>query len=117
MTASDDFLAGADDAELRAAAARLAAELAEQRLEVVLIPAPTPRHPLHQVRVATTRNPEWYRRLCEVRTSRAHPNRGRHDTAIKRQHTLTGLHAIAAGRTGPYYDLLLPLVRAAIDNV
>jgi len=45
----------------QAVAYTLLQEMCEQRLEVVLVPAPEPMHCMHQVRVAVSRNPKWYR--------------------------------------------------------
>ena len=97
---------------VQAVAQDLIHELAAHRLEVILVPAPNPRHCGHQIRMPVAHNPDWYRTLCQRRSSRAHPHRTRPDTAIKRQHVVRGLTAIAVGKRGPYYDLLLPLVQA-----
>src|SRR3989338_11592644 len=44
-------------------------ELKDNRLEVVLIPAPSPRFEGHKVRAVQNRNPEWYSRLYNSHSS------------------------------------------------
>lgn len=43
---------------------RMLVELGEQRLGVVLLPAPRPQYQGHMVRALDGRNPDWYRRLA-----------------------------------------------------
>lgn len=105
-----------DDLRIRSAARRLRAELDAHRLTVALVPAPNPKHPGHRVRQVIDRNPVWYRALCQQRASLAHEPRGKHDTAIKRAHVLSGLDAIANGRTGCYHDLLMLVVNRAVSG-
>jgi hypothetical protein len=91
----------------RAMAASMADELEHSRLDVVLSPAPSRNHPCQCVRTVQSRNPDWYRELCRARESAAHPRRNRFDTAIKRQHVITGLRRIAAGKPAGYHANLL----------
>lgn len=43
--------------------------LDSQRLEVILIPAPEPKHHDHKIRVAIDSNPPWYSRMAQSRAS------------------------------------------------
>lgn len=66
-------------------------ELAGRRLEVVLVPSPVEHWPTdRQRRVVCERNPAWYREFCrQYPSNRSRPRqRRKHDTLIKRQHTL-----------------------------
>lgn len=57
----------------RMAAELLLDELEQNRLTVILVPAPQPRHESHFIRVASERNPWWFRSLNthqEVRRDR-----------------------------------------------
>lgn len=88
-------------------------ELASTRLEVTLIPAPTPQHEHHMVRAVCSQNPAWYRQLCAMYPKhRSTPRRGRKpDTAIKRAHVLRALNELASGRCETTYAYrLLPFV-------
>jgi hypothetical protein len=67
-------------------------------LEVVLIPAPEPKHSGHMIRVASNQNPPWYRRFTGQfmtvygKGKRARPN------IIKRPRIVTALQRIMDGR-------------------
>ncbi len=91
----------------------MADQLRHERLDVVLAPAPDSRHHGHAVRVVQGRNPEWYRDLCQSRTSKRKRARSRlHDTAIQRRCVLPALKRIARGEVRFGYDFLcLPYVR------
>lgn len=41
--------------------------LESQRLEIILIPAPEPKHHDHKIRVVAERNPPWYSRMAQAR--------------------------------------------------
>ena len=74
----------------------MADELDANRLEVALMPAPSPAHAAHSVRVAIDRNPAWYRRLC----ARHAPGHGRHPakgTRIRRAEVRRILARLTAG--------------------
>lgn len=64
---------------LRGKAAELLNELDYKRHEVVLIPAPEPRHSGHKIRVAQNSNPSWYSRLCSEYQSIRGRGRKRYD--------------------------------------
>lgn len=99
--------------ELRETAAYMARELEENRLVVVLIPAPIKKHPGHKIRAVESRNPAWYREFCAAhQTSRSIPRKTlKPDTMIKRNHTIAALHRLANGKNNsPYTERLLPIV-------
>ncbi len=98
-----------DDTQ-RAYAASLAHELERSHHRVALLPAPRPMHAEHKIRVAVELLPDWYRQLLSTRPSRRRDRRRHWQTAIKRQHTINGLRAIAAGREGCYASLPLPII-------
>jgi hypothetical protein len=96
---------------LREMAKAMVSELEGSRLTVELAPAREPKHGGHMVRVVSERNPSWYRRLCRAYVSGRRRARRKHDTLIKRRHTLRALEDIAKGRTrGSYIERLLPVV-------
>lgn len=82
----------------RAVAACLLADLEGNRLEVALVPAPQPRHECHAVRVAVSRNPTWYRRLCAAFPSSRRRAKALPDTRIRRRDVLSLLSRLATGR-------------------
>lgn len=80
-------------------------ELRACRLEVVLIPAPSPRHSGHCVRVVQEANPRWYQEFCSLYES-ARRDRIRwrkFKTRIKRRETLRGLSELAGGQCRSQY--------------
>ncbi len=83
------------------AAEFMARQLEGQRLRVVLVVAPEPRHSGHKIRVVESRNPAWYRQLCAdylTRRTRARQRGDKYvDTAIKRRHVLRALYEISRG--------------------
>lgn len=92
--------------------AALLAELESNRLEVAIVPAPHPRHSLHGVRVAVSRNPTWYRRLCALFPSGRNRARALPDTRIRRAAIVRILSRLAAG--APVRSSYVgPLARAA----
>lgn len=103
-------------ADERLTAHEMARELAAHGLDVVLAPAPDPRHVGHCIRVVTGRNPGWYRHLCQTVTCdrRHRRERALHDTGIKRRETLVALRRLASGRRPlwPADFRVLPYVRA-----
>jgi hypothetical protein len=76
-------------------------ELESNRLEVFLTPAPAPAFPGHQIRTVESRNPDWYRDLCDQYQSNRTGRKGRFkkhgDTKIRRQHILSVLRRLANG--------------------
>lgn len=101
----------------RTAAASLIEELRSMKLEVTLIPAPSPKHPDHKIRAVVNQNPGWYQALCAEypsRRSRPRQRRGAYvDTRIKRAATLKALGDIAQGSNGTAYTKrLLPICQA-----
>src|SRR3989338_7794172 len=65
-------------------------ELEENRLEVVLIPAPDPQHHGHKIRAVQNSNPSWYRTLYWEKPR------------IYRYLSLPSLQRIAEGRDGNF---------------
>lgn len=92
-------------------------ELASRRLEVVLVPSPVEHWPTdRQRRVVCERNPAWYREFCrQYPANRSRPRqRRKHDTLIKRQHTLRALAEIENGRLeSEYAKRVYPFVEKA----
>ena len=76
----------------------LLAELESHRLEVALVPAPRPRHDGHAVRVAVSRNPSWYRRLCAWFPSSRRRAKSLPDTRVRRANIARILSLLAEGR-------------------
>lgn len=82
--------------ELREQLMEMQAELYAHRLEVILAPAPEPRHCMHCIRVCVDRNPRWYRQLLD-----RHPSfrrRCRPDSRVKRACVVRVLEQLIAGR-------------------
>lgn len=50
--------------------------LKNQRLDVVLIPAPEPTHHDHKIRSVVEHNPPWYSRMAKARGMDKHMHRG-----------------------------------------
>ena len=82
------------------AAAFMLKDLEQNRLEVVLIPAPDPRFQDHQIRAVEGMNPDWYRDLCHShQVRRTRPRQSfKSDTAIRRPQVIAALQKIAAGQ-------------------
>jgi hypothetical protein len=96
----------------------LHAELSAHRLEVVLIPAPDPRHRNHKVRCVQDQNPRWYQSLCDRHQSSRRRRSFKSDTRIRREHTLRALERIAGGDTrGSYAERLAPYVEAKVKEL
>lgn len=94
----------------------LLGELESAPFLVVLSPAPSPRHHVHMVRVAASRPPDWYRRLCASYPSSRGLRRGKFDTRIRRRNILSALARMASGR--PSGSLYAPdLARIAIRRL
>lgn len=72
-------------------------ELEAGKLEVVLIPAPSPRHSLHMVRAVVNRPPVWYRVICSRYASGRIRAKRKFDTKIKRKNVLELLYATFNG--------------------
>jgi hypothetical protein len=85
------------------------------QLEVVLVPAPEPKHSGHMVRCVANQNPRWYQHFCSLYTAhRARPRTGRkHDTLIKRRETVRALEIIleGSGESFPAVERLKEFVR------
>lgn len=99
----------------RANANQLLVELGEQRLGVVLLPAPRPTYDGHMVRALDGRNPEWYRNLA-ARMPDRHRNGSpghRPGNGIRRYLIADALERLAgAGHPRTTLDMqLLPLIR------
>lgn len=72
---------------------RMRDELESSGLEVVLAPQKRRTNEGGCIRVVVSKNPPWYRKLCESYSkNRTKPRKRRkHDTAIKRSHTFRAL--------------------------
>lgn len=88
---------------IRERASEMYGELLERKLEVVLIPAPDPRHTCHYIRVAQNTPPRWFSELARrhMRSSKRCPKP--RPNYIKREATLRALVAIAAGKVTTTY--------------
>jgi hypothetical protein len=109
-----------DASELfREAVHSLLAELEGARLDVVLIPAPEPRHSGHCIRVAAEYNADWYRELCaEYQSSRRRNRLNDNDTRIKRKDTIRALERALAGHfESAYVDRLMPFIRERMKEM
>jgi hypothetical protein len=86
-------------------ARRYLEELRASRLEVVLIPAPSPMHSGHYVRAAQEANPHWYQEFCGLYESNRRDRQrwSKFKTKIKRRDTLRGLSELAAGQVRSQY--------------
>jgi hypothetical protein len=73
-------------------------ELNGSRLEVVLIPAPDPRHSGHMIRAAESVNPFWYRKFCQKFMSGRKWQNKKGRTRIKRRETIVALETIIRGQ-------------------
>jgi hypothetical protein len=82
-------------------------ELQSERLDVVLVPAPSPRHSMHKVRVVAGRNPSWYRAHCARWPSSRRRLKTSSDTRIRRGDTVRTLEAMlgegSASVYAPYF--------------
>lgn len=92
-------------------------DLRGNSLEVVLIPAPAPKHSNHCIRAVQYANANWYRKFCSLYPG----NRKRakaHDTMIKRQWTEKALVQILEGKTkGVYVERLLEFIKTENDQI
>lgn len=77
-------------------------ELESTWLEVVLIPAPDPRHTGHCIRVAHQHNPLWYKAFC-LKYNRSRNRYRKPDTLINRAHTIRALRNMINGKTSGIY--------------
>jgi len=87
---------------IRNKAKAMYAELAEHSLEVILVPAPEPKHCGHCIRVAADRPPQWFSELSGrylYRKGRQKPR----PSFIKRQESLRALQEIANGHVRTIY--------------
>lgn len=101
--------------ELREAAWLMYHELRTNRLEVVLAPSHDSDMAMRggKIRVVVSYNPQWYQDFCADYTKRRKRPRHRqkHDTSIKRSHTLRALMEIYEGQACTVYaQRLLPIV-------
>lgn len=94
------------------------AELREARFEVVLIPAPEPKHTGHQVRALQYANPRWYSEFTNLyRNCRGigEKRMKRPRTYIKKETTLRALEQIGKGKTeGVYIKRLLHFINSRV---
>lgn len=91
-------------------------ELESGCLEVVLIPAPDPRHSGHCIRAVQYQNAAWYRKFCSLYPSSRKGFKTR--TRIKRAAAIKALERIIAGNTaGIYAERLLKFIEAENDRI
>ena len=86
-------------------------DLEENKLSVVLIPAPDQKFTGHMIRRAETQNPIWYKSLCNdfISERKGGPPR----TYIKRGHVLRALDNLIKGKTGSVYaQRLIPHIKS-----
>lgn len=86
---------------------KLYQELKQNRLEVILIPAPYQTHSCHMIRAVDSQNPDWYREIFS------------RDESIKRQHSLQALKRISNGDVDlrfKYHRLFLDLIMRRIEE-
>lgn len=88
-------------------------ELESFQLQTVLIPSKrSDRREWDYVRVNLCENPRWYRSHCSNHPSSRGIRRGKPDTRIRRQDTLSALRGLIAGTyRGKYADDLLRIAR------
>lgn len=72
-------------------------ELEGQRLTVILVPAPEPKHPGHCIRVAVEWNPSWYSDLVWQRTYVPKGKRLERPT-VGRREVVNALRKLIAGK-------------------
>src|SRR5262245_39829566 len=87
----------------RERAAEMLGELLEHKLEVILVPAPDPKHTGHYIRVVADKPPRWFSEVARryMRSSKRYPRP--RPNFLKRAGTLRALEAIAAGRIATTY--------------
>lgn len=84
-------------------AKELLTDLNANYLEVVLIPAPDPRHSGHYVRVTQYQNCAWYRTFCKEHPSNRRWQNRKGRTLIKRNWTIKGLTDLIEGNPKTIY--------------
>ena len=94
--------------------AEMIGELEAGKLEVVLIPAPSPRHCGHMVRAVVNRPPSWYRAICNRYASGRFRAKSKFDTKIKRKNILALLYATFEGKKSK--SAYLPDILHVIKN-
>jgi len=84
-------------------------------LEVVLIPAPDPRHYQHMVRAVQFQNCKLYRDFC---AKYPRGNKKKASSIIKRDHTIKALHKIISGDLDDsiYVERLLSYLKEVKDD-
>lgn len=94
------------------AAAELLDELESSHLEVILVPQRTHTNEGGCVRVAISKNAQWYRRFCSIYSSSRARKNAAFDTKIKRARTVAALRSIASGHAvaSVYSVRLMPFV-------
>ncbi|MCK5564519.1 MAG: hypothetical protein KAJ07_04680 [Planctomycetes bacterium] len=73
-----------------------------ERLSVVLISAPNPKHDDHMVRATETNNPTWYRLFCS-QYERIRPGYAKPRTLITRKDTIRGLDELTGNKCKSLY--------------
>jgi hypothetical protein len=94
---------------IKAAAQELLHDLQEYRLEVVLTPAPDPRHHGHMVRAAVNQNPQWYSDLFD---REGYVRRKTVEMVLER----LGRTGVFTGK-GRYEELLRPLIEEYAEQM
>ena len=95
----------------------MADDLERNDLVVSLVPAPEPNHVGHCIRVVESRNPEWYRQLCQRHTSHRSPHH-RPRTKWRKRDAIRLCRRLAAGRgtCSAYLDDLIAAAESLLDE-
>lgn len=95
------------------------AELESNRLEVVLTPCKRETNVCGCIRVAASRNAEWYRKFCAKHPSSRRRKNAAPDTRIKRMDTVRLLERMIRSRhlaPSKYAQELVALADALVPN-
>ena len=85
-------------------------ELVESGLEVILVPAPDPRHCGHKIRASSTQNPDWYKSICDRFPQKR--DRKLRGTYVKRDRVLKALRDLI-GKGSSRSRYAAPLIEEA----
>ncbi len=93
-------------------------ELEQQKLEVVLLPAPDPQHQSHMIRAKENTNPEWYQILCSnyPRNRRSRTDKYT-DSYIKRDRIIKCLNRLLKNKVTKKFLYEIDLVEIARERM
>lgn len=87
-------------------------ELESNQLTVILVPQKRPTNEGGMIRVAASKNCDWYRRFCAAYPSSRKRKNAKFDTRIKRFRTIDALQKmLAGGRSTYYFDALTRIAK------